>query len=368
VLHADLGFKTDAIITLGGPRDNSLSNSAIGSDQNRSRRPAAVETGKTAVLTNKIRQLAGVEQVIRQWKSPMDQMHSGFGGGGLKNSNEKPIDISFHFGNEDYVPFYGMKLVAGRNFLPSDSGREVLISTTCAHALGFSDVSKAIGREIVASPVDVYPIAGVVADFYENSFHQASWPIVIRHDPSKETVIAVKIAAKGMAAGELKTLIGKIEEEWKTVFPEKPFAYAFLDESIASMYADDLRTERLTNVAMGITVFISCLGLLGLAIFSTERRAREIGIRKVLGATVSGIMVMLCKEIVLLIVLALLIATPLAWYFMHEWLQGFAYRTPLSVWMFLAAGAAAIGIALLAVGFQAMKAALAPPVKSLRTE
>jgi hypothetical protein len=368
VLHADLGFKTDAIITLGGPRDNSLSNSAIGSDQTRSRQPAAVETGKIAVLTNKIRQLVGVEQVISQWKSPMDQMHSGFGGGGLKNSNEKPIDISFHFGNEDYVPFYGMKVLAGRNFLPSDSGREVLISESCAHALGFADVSKAIGREMVASPVEVYPIAGVVADFYENSFHQASWPIVIRHDPSKETVIAVKIAAKGMAAGELKTLIGKIEEDWKTVFPEKSFAYAFMDDSIASMYADDLRTGRLTNVAMGITVFISCLGLLGLAIFSTERRAREIGIRKVLGATVSGILVMLCKEIVLLIVLALLIATPLAWYFMHEWLQGFAYRTPLSVWMFLAAGAAAIGIALLAVGFQAMKAALAPPVKSLRAE
>jgi putative ABC transport system permease protein len=134
------------------------------------------------------------------------------------------------------------------------------------------------------------------------------------------------------------------------------------------MYADDLRTEWLTNVAMGITVFISCLGLLGLAIFSTERRAREIGIRKVLGATVSGIMVMLCKEIVLLIVLALLIATPLAWYFMHGWLQGFAYRTPLSGWMFLAAGAGAIGIALLTVGFQAMKAALANPVESLRAE
>jgi ABC-type antimicrobial peptide transport system permease subunit len=134
------------------------------------------------------------------------------------------------------------------------------------------------------------------------------------------------------------------------------------------MYADDLRTELLTNVAMGITVFISCLGLLGLAIFSTEKRAREIGIRKVLGATVSGIMVMLCKDIVLLILIALLIASPLAWYFMHGWLQGFAYRTALSSWMFVAAGAAAIGIALLTVGFQAMRAAMANPVKSLRTE
>jgi putative ABC transport system permease protein len=261
-----------------------------------------------------------------------------------------------------------MKLVAGRNLLPGDSTRELLISEACAHALGFADVSKAIGREVMVGPVDAYPVVGVVADFYESSFHQATWPIIIQHDPRKETALAVKIAAKGMTAGEMKTLIGRIEAAWKAIFPGKPFSYSFLDESIANMYADDLRIGRLTNVAMAITVFISCLGLFGLAIFSTGRRTKEIGIRKVLGATVPGIMVMLCKEIVLLIVLALLIATPLAWYFMHEWLQGFAYRTSLSGWMFAAAGAAAIGIALLTVGFQAMKTAMANPVKSLRTE
>jgi ABC-type antimicrobial peptide transport system permease subunit len=234
--------------------------------------------------------------------------------------------------------------------------------------MGFADVSKAIGQEVAVGPMDAYPVAGVVADFFENSFHQATWPIVIRHDLKAENAIGVKIAAKGMTAGELKTIIGRIEKNWKAVFPGAPFSYSFLDESIAHMYANDLRTGLLTNVAMGITVFISCLGLLGLAIFSTEKRTREIGIRKVLGATVSGIMVMLCKEIVLLIGIALLIASPLAWYFMHDWLQDFAYRTTLSVWMFVAAGAAAIGIALLTVGFQAVRAARANPVKSLRTE
>jgi hypothetical protein len=318
---------------------------------------------------NKIRQLAGVAQVIREWKSPMDQMHSGFEGGGLKGGGDgKPVSISFHYGDKDYVPFYGMKLVAGRNLLPGDSTGELLISEACAHALGFADVGKAIGREVVIGPGEAYPVAGVVADFYENSFHQATWPVIIRHNPRKENTIAVKIAAKGMAAGELKTLIGNMEKEWKAVFPGKPFGYSFLDDSIANMYADDLRTERLTNMAMGITVFISCLGLLGLAIFSTGKRTREIGIRKVLGASVPGIMAMLCKEIVLLILIALLIASPLAWYFMHDWLQGFAYRTALNVWMFAAAGAAAIGIALLTVGFQAMRAATANPVQSLRTE
>jgi len=368
-LHTDLGFKTDAIITLGAPHDNTLSGSSFGPDKVRTRPAASDETGRIVVLMNKIRQLPGVGQVIREWKSPMDQMHSGFEGGGLKGGDDaKPISISFHYGDKDYVPFYGMKLVAGRNLLPGDSTGELLISEACAHALGFTDVGKAIGREVVIGPGEACPVAGVVADFYENSFHQATWPVIIKHNPRKENTIAVKIAAKGMAAGELKTLIGNMEKEWKAVFPGKPFGYAFLDDSIANMYADDLRTERLTNLAMGITVLISCLGLLGLAIFSTGKRAREIGIRKVLGATVPGIMAMLCREIVRLILIALLIASPLAWYFMHDWLQGFAYRTALNVWMFVAAGAAAIGIALLTVGFQAMRAAMANPVESLRTE
>ena len=368
VLHTNLGFKTDAIVTLGGPRDNTLVNSSFGSDKTRARQRPSEATGRTVILMDKIRQLAGVEQVIREAKPPMDQMHSGFGGGGIKGSDEKPIDISLHYGDADYVSFYGMKLVAGRNMLPGDSSTELLISETCAHALGFADVSKAIGQEVVVGPDDAYPVAGVVADYYESSFRQATWPVIIKHDPRRETTIAVKIAAKGMAASELNTLMSNIEEDWKAVFPGKPFGYSFLDESIAHMYADDLRTERLTNLAMGITIFISCLGLLGLAIFSTGRRAREIGIRKVLGATVPGIMAMLCMEITLLIVLALLIASPLAWYFMHGWLQGFAYRTAISGWMFVAAGVAAIGIALLTVGFQAMRAAMANPVKSLRTE
>jgi putative ABC transport system permease protein len=366
VLHADLGFKTDAIVTLKNVRLNRMNSLSIASD--RIRPPGVVETGKIAVLMDKIRQLTGVSQVIREARPPLGLMHSGFGGGGLKGGDDKPIDVSMHYGNADYVPFYGMKIVAGRNLLPTDSTRELLISETCAHALGFTDVDKAIGRMVVVSPFEAYPVVGVVADFYESSFRLATWPVIIRHDRGMENTIAVKIAAKSMTAGEVKTLIGKIEKEWKTVFPGQPFGYSFLDESIANLYADDLRTEWLTNVAMGITVFISCLGLLGLAIFSTERRTREIGIRKVLGASVPGIMVMLCKEIVQLIVLALLIATPLAWYFMHGWLQGFAYRTSLSGWLFAAAGAAAIGVALLTVGFQAMKAALTDPVKSLRTE
>lgn len=355
VLQADLGFKTDAVITLGVPRGY----------------PPQSRINKTVVLMNNIRQRPGVVQVIREGRPPMggDMAHSGFSGKQHCWSNEeKVIDISIHSGGADYLPFYGMKLVAGRNMLPGDSARELLISEACAHALGFTDVNQALGWQVVVGPGEAYPVAGVVANFYESSFREASWPVVIKNDPAWEKLVAVKIAAKNMTAGDIKALIGNIEKDWKAVFSSAPFNYSFLDESIAKLYADDLRTEWLANAAMGITVFISCLGLLGLAIFSTQKRTREIGIRKVLGATVANIIAMLCKDIVSLILIALLIASPLAWYFMHGWLQGFAYRTTLSGWMFVAAGAIAIGIALLTVGFQAMRAAMANPVKSLRTE
>jgi ABC-type antimicrobial peptide transport system permease subunit len=346
-LHTDLGFKTDAVVTLR----------PIWNDK----------TGKMAVLADQVRELNGVEGVIREEIPPMSRAHMGTGAG-LQGSDQKPFEVSIYAGNEDYLPFYGMKLLAGRNLLHSDSTREILINETCARALGFSDVNKAIGRQVVGIGGKPYPVAGVVADFYENSFHEQIKPVVFEHDPRIENSLAIKIASKGMAAGQFRALMGRIGGEWKALYPEETFSFSFLDKSIADLYAADFQIEWWTNVAMGITIFISCLGLLGLAIFSTQRRTREIGIRKVLGATVSRIVLMLCGDIVLLILIALLIASPLAWYFMHGWLQGFAYRAALSVWMFVAAGVAAIGIALLTVGLQAMRAAMANPVKSLRTE
>jgi putative ABC transport system permease protein len=346
-LHTDLGFKMDAIVTLR----------PIWNDK----------TGKMAVLAEKVRELNGVDGTIRESIPPMSRAHMG-NGAALQGSDQKPFEVSVYAGNEDYLPFYGLKLMAGRNLLHSDSTREILINATCARALGFADVSKAVGKQVVGFGDKAYPVAGVVADFYESSFHEQIKPIVFEHDPRIENSLAIRIASKGMVAGQFKLLMGKIEKEWKTLYPEEPFSFSFLKESIADLYAMDFQIEWWANIAMGITIFISCLGLLGLAIFSTERRTREIGIRKVLGATVPRIVLMLCRDIVLLILIALLIASPLALYFMHGWLQGFAYRTVLSGWMFVTAGAAAICIALLTVGFQSIRAARANPVKSLRTE
>jgi len=152
------------------------------------------------------------------------------------------------------------------------------------------------------------------------------------------------------------------------MYPQGTFKYQFYDESLALLYEKDQQTATLVNSARAITIFISCIGLFGLALFTAEKRAKEISIRKILGASVTNIAVMLSKDFALLVVIALFIASPIAWYFMSRWLQGFAYHIDITLWVFILAGMAATLIALITVSFQAIKAALANPVKSLRTE
>ena len=183
-----------------------------------------------------------------------------------------------------------------------------------------------------------------------------------------ERSIAVKISSAGKDPHAVSVLLAKMEKVWKEVFPEKTFLYSFLDDTAASFYESERKMSRLMTTAMTITIFISCIGLFGLVMFTAEKRRREIGIRKVLGATVANITVLLTKDFVLLVTLSLLIASPLAWIFMHQWLQGFAYRIPVSVSIFILAGAAGILITLVTVSFHAVKSAIANPVKSLRTE
>jgi ABC-type antimicrobial peptide transport system permease subunit len=348
VLTKDLGFKTDAVITLP-----SLWND---------------HTGKMKVLKEKIKQLPGVDQVILEAFPPIGLAHMG-NGLQLKDSSQPPIQASEHVGNEDFVPFYQMKLLAGRNLVHTDSTREFLINQTCARALGFANPIKALGKFLVLGGSNkAFPVVGVVTDFYENSFHQQISPIVIAHDPGIENGIAIKISLRGKQAGDVQSLIGSVETQWKVFYPEEPFTYSFLDDSIAQLYKSDLQAEWLINTAMLVTIFISCMGLFGLAMFTTQKRTKEIGIRKVLGASVINIMTMLSREITWLIILALIIASPVAWVCMHSWLQGFAYRITVSFWVFIQAGVGALLISLITISFLATKAAMTNPIKSLRSE
>ena len=270
-------------------------------------------------------------------------------------------------GNEDFIPFYRMKLIAGRNMLHSDSLRELVINQSFSKMLGFAKASDAIGKFLYEGD-NPYPIVGVVADFHMGSFHDPIKPVVIEHVPERESSLAVSLRVKGKHLSDTKYITSQIEKEWKQLYPDQGINYSFLDDSIGWLFEKDRQTAWLMNAAMVITIFISCMGLFGLAMFTAERRTKEIGIRKVLGASVINITAMLGKDFMLQVLIAILIASPIAWYCMNIWLQDFAYRVTIGWWVFAVAGIIALLIAIITVSFQAIKAAVANPVESLRSE
>jgi putative ABC transport system permease protein len=206
-------------------------------------------------------------------------------------------------------------------------------------------------------------VVGVVSDFNFNSLHTAVAPIMLYKDPSDWHNVMVRLQP-----GNPAPALAAVREHWQTVYPEYPFEYYFLDAHLAELYQTEQRAALLSSCATGLAIAVACLGLFGLALFTVQRKSKEIGIRKVLGASVAGITGLLTRDFLKLVLIAIVIASPIAWYFMKKWLADFAYRIDLQWWMFAAAGAAAMGIAFLTVGAQSVKAALANPVKSLRSE
>jgi putative ABC transport system permease protein len=262
--------------------------------------------------------------------------------------------------DEDYIRTMGMRLVAGRNFAPdmtSDS-QAVIINQTMAKRLHLADP---IGKRISVAWT-TYNIIGVVQDFNFESMRGDIEPLALRPGISP-SIISVKVNT-----ADMKQSLAAITALWRRFAPAQPIRYTFLDESFKNMYADVQRMgDIFTNFAI-LAIVIACLGLFALSAFMAEQRNKEIGIRKVLGASVSGITLLMTKEFILLVALAILIASPLAWWLMNTWLQDFAYRITVSWWIFAVAGIGAIVIALLTVASQAVKAAMANPVKSLRSE
>ncbi|HSZ85166.1 MAG TPA: FtsX-like permease family protein, partial [Puia sp.] len=212
------------------------------------------------------------------------------------------------------------------------------------------------------------PIVGVMADFNQQSLHELVKPLVFTSNLKYS--YAFHVALKPLdAEGTLwKNTIAKIENAFKKNYPEEDFSYQFFDESIAKFYKSEQDLSRLLKWATGLAIFISCMGLLGLVIYTTNQRTKEIGVRKVLGASVSNIVSLLSKDFVLLVMIAFVIAAPLAWWVLNTWLQNFAYRTSINWWVFAVSGLSMIVIALVTLSIQTIKAAMANPVKSLRTE
>ncbi|GAB3990903.1 ABC transporter permease [Spirosoma daeguense] len=266
----------------------------------------------------------------------------------------------------EYIPTLGMQLAAGRNFSKAygTDSSGVILNETAAKTLGWGN--KAIGHTIGHSDNDgtkkMYRVVGVVKDFHFRSMHESISPLMMVLGRSSSTVI---LKAK---TTDMTGLLASLEKEWKKLTTDAPFTYSFLDQRFNDTYLAEQKTGRILGLFAGLTIFVACLGLFGLATFTAEQRTKEIGVRKVLGASVTSIVTLLSKDFLKLVAVSIVLATPIAWWTMDKWLQEFAYKIDISWWMLVLAGVLAVGIALLTVSFQSIKAALTDPVKSLRSE
>ena len=271
----------------------------------------------------------------------------------------------------DYLSLYRIKLVAGRNFSneASENAKTYIINESLAKEL-LKDTPKTaiqtlIGKSFGFGGMDsLGTIVGIAKDFNFNSMHHKIETLCLFNQKNwGYSEMSVRIKGK-----DVKQAIASMQSIWNSQVPEKPFTYSFLDEHFSELYRSDSQVSKIIGILAGLAIFISCLGLFGLASYSAERRIKEIGVRKVMGASVGGIVALLSKDFMKLVVISILIASPVAWWAVSSWLQDFAYRIDIEWWVFLCAGLLAIGIAQLTVSFQSIKAALTNPVKSLRSE
>jgi putative ABC transport system permease protein len=276
-------------------------------------------------------------------------------------------DVQDMMTDKYFVPAVGLQLISGRNFGDNDSGR-VLINETLARRLRL-DPAKAPGVKLYSqygsNPLEVFEIAGVFKDFNTASLHQEIKPFMLVCNPNSPALCTIMVSC---SSTNYPSLLARMEKVWRRNAPGVPFEFTFLDEEVQRQYETEIVMGNIINCFTLIAVFISCLGLFGLAAFSAEQRSKEIGVRKVLGASVAGIARLLSVDFLKLVVLAFVIATPVAWWCMYRWLETFAYRITLRWWMFGCAGLAAVLVALVTVSFHAIRAAVANPVKSLRAE
>jgi ABC-type antimicrobial peptide transport system permease subunit len=343
--NADMGFNKNAIINAGFPNDsaNLLKMNMLRADISKINGVQALSFSAFAPSTN-----GGWYTDLRK-----ETNHS--------NTNPDMV-ISMKPADTGYFRLYNLPLVAGRVYYSSDTVNEYMVNETVIKNLGIKDPEKAIGK-LVNVNGKLLPIVGVVKDFHTNSLRDPINPVVLMQNKNFYGTANIKIDMH-----KAKTVIAALQSTWNKYYPDFVFEYNFLDQSIADYYKQENQLSVLYKIFAGIAIFISCLGLYGLISFMAVQRKKEIGIRKVLGAPVGDIVVMLSKEFTLLIVLAFLIASPLAWYYMHQWLQQYAYRIDISSWFFISTIFCSLIIAWITVAYTAIKAALANPVKSLRTE
>jgi putative ABC transport system permease protein len=327
----------------------------------------AYESFRTALLAD-----AGIQDISRSSRVPSGRLLDASGSQINLGDSLAPTkaDIKFVQADERFISTYNIPVIAGRNFSReySTDTAAFIINEEAVKALGLRSNEDAIGKQFRYGG-RTGTLVGVVANFHFEDLHQRMIPLVLFESKGTPTGgnsgyfnMSVKIA------GNIPHALQHIETIWKRFLPETPYTYTFLNERFDKLYQAEQKQGTLFTVFACIAIFIACLGLFGLSAFATTQRMKEIGIRKVLGAGVGTIVGLLSADFLRLVAVAALLAFPVAWYAMHNWLNDFAYRSTLPWWIFLLAGMMAALIALVTISFQAIKAAVANPVKSLRSE
>lgn len=341
--NADMGFAKDAIITAEFPRD-----SAGRASQD--------------VLRNELLKTPGVKNVSFALSAPaMGGNYTDLRTPG--NTGKEPdMEVAIKVVDTSYFSVYHIKFLAGRCFYQRDTTAEFVVNQSVARKLGYRDPQQALGKVVDVSGVKC-PIVGVVKDFHIASFRDTILPVVMTCNKKAYGLASIKI---DMA--QVQPVIASMQKIWDSKYPNFTFQYSFVDQDIANFYIQENQLAQLYKIFSAMAIFISCLGLYGLVSFMAIQRKKEIGIRKVLGAPIKSILILLSKEFTILISIAFVISAPVAWYFMHQWLQQYSYRIGLGAWFFIATIGGSILIAWLTVGYTAIRAARANPVNSLRSE
>lgn len=347
MLSKDLGFKTSAIVHFSTPWWDKLP--------------------KVEQLRN---ELSGIPEIVAISRNSRMPTSGGWSSTTVKYDNGKeeiPNTVHIKSGDTSYLSVFRLKLLAGRNVQPTDSIREMLINETFCRKLGL-EPRDAVSIQLLANQKK-YTVVGVLADFHFQSLHRKIEPMYFRYQSDGGTrTLALQLALTGNELKNVEQTLAKINEAIKKIYPDEKIECQFFDDSIEKLYQSEKRVAKLTNIATGLAIFISCLGLFGLASYTAVQRTKEIGIRKVLGATVNNIVALLSREFLVLVMIAFVIAVPIAWYTADRWLGDFAFRVEIGILVFVLAGSLSVMIAFLTVGSQALRAAVADPAESLRYE
>ena len=320
---------------------------------------------------NELKANPNIKEVARSSRIPTGRLLDEMGASAFVGDSMRSVtaDIKFVAADYDFIPTYGVQMAAGRNFsraYGTDTSNFIL-NEAAIKAIGWKSPQDAVGKEFKYAGT-LGRVIGVIKDFHFESLRQKIVPIVLIMPPTTATTSFYNNLSIKIAGNNIPAALSEAESAWKKYLPEFPFQYTFLDDTFAKLYQSEQRQGAIFTAFSCIAIFIACLGLFGLSAFAITQRVKEIGVRKVLGANVSSIVALLSKEFLRLIVIAAIIAFPVAWYAMANWLQDFAYRIHIHWWVFVLAGLLTACIAVVTVSLQATKAAMVNPVKSLRSE